>query len=137
MVDDRERRRVLCIFETHWDRAQLAACRHAWQDRIDVVYPPPDDVECPSELDPLAFVDAAVGGAFGRVDGVMSSSDYPGATLAAAIATRLGLPGARPERVIRMVNAAKADEGPERAHREVLLGEIGRASCRERVFVGV
>jgi [CysO sulfur-carrier protein]-S-L-cysteine hydrolase len=31
----------------------------------------------------------------------------------------------RPERVIRMVNAAKADEGQERAHREVLLGEHG------------
>ena len=31
----------------------------------------------------------------------------------------------RPERVIRMVNAAKADEEQERAHREVLLGEHG------------
>ena len=31
----------------------------------------------------------------------------------------------RPERVIRMVNAAKADEERERAHREVLLGEHG------------
>jgi proteasome lid subunit RPN8/RPN11 len=31
----------------------------------------------------------------------------------------------RPERVIRMVNAAKADEEQERAHREVVLGEHG------------
>jgi len=37
----------------------------------------------------------------GRLDGVMSSSDYPGATAAAAVATALGLPGPRPETVIR------------------------------------
>ena len=38
--------------------------------------------------------------AFGRIDGVMSSSDYPGVALAGAIAAELGLAGSRPERVL-------------------------------------
>ena len=39
----------------------------------------------------------------------------------------------RPERVIRMVNAAKADAARERAHREVLLGEHGEYRARRVV----
>jgi hypothetical protein len=94
------RRRVLALFETHWDRKQLAACREAWEGSVEIDFPPPDDVACPADFDPLGFVEASAGGSLGRVDGVFSSSDYPGATVAAAMATRLGLPGPRPERVI-------------------------------------
>ncbi len=97
---EQSRHRVLVLFETHWDRRQLAACDPARLAGIELVFPPPDDVECPSELDPVAFIESAATGALGRVDGVLSSSDYPGATIAAAIATRLGLPGSRPEAVI-------------------------------------
>ena len=93
-------RRVLVVLETRWDRKQLEACRDAWEGRVEIACPPPDDASCPYDFDPLGFVEAACAGALGRVDGVFSSSDYPGATLAAAIATRLGLPGPRPERVI-------------------------------------
>jgi hypothetical protein len=99
MVEE-ARRRVLVVLETHWDRRQLEACRSSWEGELELAFPPPDDVSCPSAFDPLAFVESAASGALGRIDAVMSSSDYPGATLAAAIATRLGLPGARPERVI-------------------------------------
>jgi len=88
------------VLETDWDRRQLAACRARWEDAVEVAFPPPDDLECPADFDPVAFVEAAASGALGRVDGVTSSSDYPGASVAAAIATRLGLPGPRPERVI-------------------------------------
>jgi len=94
------RRRVAVVLETDWDRKQLAACRERWEAGIDVAFPPPDDVACPSDFDPLAFVEAAASGALGGIEGVTSASDYPGATVAAAIATRLGLPGPRPERVI-------------------------------------
>jgi biotin carboxylase len=48
----------------------------------------------------VEFVARAVRGDLGRIDGVMSSSDYPGAMLAGAIATELGLAGSRPERLI-------------------------------------
>lgn len=94
------RRRVLVVLETQWDRKQLAACRPAWEDVLELDFPPPDDVSCPGDFDALGFVERAVAGDLGRIDGVLSSSDYPGATVAAAIATRLGLPGPRPERVI-------------------------------------
>ncbi|MDX1384647.1 MAG: ATP-grasp domain-containing protein [Thermoanaerobaculia bacterium] len=100
MVDDEARQRVLVLLETHWDRKQLAACRETWAGRLEIAFPEPDDVACPYDFDPLAFVESAVRGELGRIDGVTSSSDYPGATLAAAVATRLGLPGSSPERVL-------------------------------------
>jgi len=99
MVGD-ARRRVLVVLETHWDRKQLEACRAGWEGSIELAFPAPDDVACPFDFDALGFVERAVAGGLGRIDGVFSSSDYPGATVAAAIATRLGLPGPRPERVI-------------------------------------
>ena len=100
MVRESPRQRVLVLLETHWDRKQLAACAERWRETIDVEFPAPSDVDCPFDFDPLAVVEAAVRGELGRFDGVTSSSDYPGATLAAAVATRLGLPGPRPECVI-------------------------------------
>ncbi len=100
MVDDERRRRVLVLFETQWDRRQLEACAERWTPRIDVEFPEPNDVDCPSDFDPRAYIEAALSGALGPIDGVLSSSDYPGATIAAAIGTGLGLPGPRPERVL-------------------------------------
>jgi ATP-grasp domain len=94
------RDRVLVVLATHWDARQLDACRDAWGEAVEPCFPEPDDVTCPSDFDVLGFIDRAVAGELGRIDGVMSSSDYPGATVAAAIATRLGLPGPRPECVI-------------------------------------
>jgi hypothetical protein len=94
------RRRVLVALETHWDRKQLEACRSAWEGTLGIAYPEPDDFSCPYDFDPFAWIGRAAAGDLGRIDGVLSSSDYPGATLAAAVATRLGLPGSRPDRVI-------------------------------------
>ena len=100
MVGDAARRRVLVLFETHWDRKQLEACRGAWEDRAEIRYAEPNDADCAWDFDSLGMIERAAAGELGRIDAVLSSSDYPGATLAAAIATRLGLPGSRPERVI-------------------------------------
>lgn len=99
MVGD-ARRRALVVFETQWDRKQLDACADAWSERVEVDYPPPSDVACAWDFDVLGMIERAASGAMGRIDAVFSSSDYPGATTAAAIATRRGLPGSRPERVI-------------------------------------
>jgi ATP-grasp domain len=100
MVGATNAKRVLVIFETAWDRRQLGACAPRWSDAIEVAFPEPNDVDCPDDFDPLAFVANAVRGDFGRIDGVASSSDYPGAPLAAALAAELGLAGPRPERVL-------------------------------------
>jgi biotin carboxylase len=99
MVGD-ARRRVLVVFETHWDRKQLGACRAAWEGRTEIRYAEPSDEGCAWDFDVLGFIERAATGGLGRVDAVLSSSDYPGAIVAAAVATRLGLPGPRPERVI-------------------------------------
>jgi hypothetical protein len=93
--------RLLCLFETSWDRPQLAHCRDAWEGRVEIAFPEPTDAECPAEFDALALIEHAASGALGRIDGVFSASDYPGATVAAAIATRLGLHGSKPEAVLR------------------------------------
>jgi hypothetical protein len=100
MVGETNARRVLVLFETAWDRRQFAACAQRWSNTISLIFPEPNDTDCPADLDPVAFVASAVRGAWGRIDGVISSSDYPGATLAGALAAELGLAGPRPERLI-------------------------------------
>jgi hypothetical protein len=100
MVGDAHTRRVLVLFETAWDRRQLAACAPRWSGATSVAFAEPSDVDCPGDLDPVAFVAAAAQGAWGRIDGVLSSSDYPGVTIAGALAVQLGLAGSRPGRLI-------------------------------------
>jgi hypothetical protein len=94
-------KRVLFLLPTAWDAPQLAACRPAWDGRYEPVLGQPTDDSCSWEDDPFALLEAALAEHGGRIDGVTSSSDYPGATLAGAMARRLGLPGSDPEAVIR------------------------------------
>jgi hypothetical protein len=100
MVGESRKQRVLVLFETHWDRKLLDACADRWRDRVELVFPEPNDFDCPFDFDPLAWIDAAIRGDLGPIDGVFSASDYPGATIAAAVATGRGLPGPRPECVL-------------------------------------
>jgi biotin carboxylase len=59
----------------------------------------PFDRECRWDFDVLGFIEEQV--ASGKsLDGVFSSSDYPGAILAGAISQRLGLPGSPPSRIL-------------------------------------
>lgn len=93
-------KRVLVAFPTAWDRRQLAACRPLWEERYEILWGEPSDEGCPADLDPVAWVEENAGRWGGRIDGVISSSDYPGATLSAALARRLGLPGPGPAAVL-------------------------------------
>jgi hypothetical protein len=61
----------------------------------------PSDEDCPSDFDALAFIERTADTIRGKCHGVLSSSDYPGATVAAAIAQRAGLPGTDPRTVLR------------------------------------
>jgi biotin carboxylase len=94
-------KRVLFLLPTAWDAPQLEACRPAWEGRYEPVLGQPTDDSCTWEDDPFALLEAALAEHGGRIDGVLSSSDYPGATLAGALARQLGLPGSGPEAVIR------------------------------------
>lgn len=100
--------RPLVVLPTTWDQRQLEACRADWAGRFDIEYGLPSDADCPADLDALALIRAAAG----RPDlaGVFSASDYPGATLAAAIATAAGWPGPRPEPVLRAAHKLASRE---------------------------
>ena len=124
--------RLLCLFETGWDGKQLAMCRDSWEGRVEIAFPEPDDVACPADFDALGFIERAVAGELGRIDGVFSASDYPGAIVAAAIATRLSLPGSRPEQVLRASHKyysrrTQREVVPEAVPRFALLRPGGRA----------
>lgn len=93
-------KRILVIFPTAWDERQLDVCRNAWEGRYELTFAEPSDDDCPWDLDLPAYVEETAARYGGRIDGVFSSSDYPGATVAAALATRLGLPGSSPAAVL-------------------------------------
>jgi biotin carboxylase len=61
------------------------------------------DVEAaPNDFDAEAFIEATVNELQDqRINGVTSSSDYPGCVVAAFIANALGLPGPQPESILR------------------------------------
>ncbi len=91
---------ILVVFPNSWDRKQFQACRDAWCDHYELIFTEPTDEDCAWDFDVVRFIDEMVTTWKGRIHGVTSSSDYPGATVAGAIATRLGLPGSPPHRVI-------------------------------------
>jgi hypothetical protein len=93
--------RVLVVFPTQWDRRHLAAAQRVGAGRAEVVFAEPSDADCPADFDVLAFVERTLAEQRGRIQGVFSSSDYPGAAVAAALATALGLPGSHPSTVLR------------------------------------
>ncbi len=97
----KRKKKVLIVFPTSWDAKQLDACRSAWDGTHEVELGVPSDVDCPAELDILEYIEKTVADRRGGIDGIMSSSDYPGATVAAAVSDALGLPGSRPETVLR------------------------------------
>lgn len=91
--------RVRVVLPTMWDRRQLELSRDALEGRFEVELGQPSDAECPADLDALGMVREVAARA--DLAGVFSSSDYPGATLAAAIAAAGGWPGPAPEAVLR------------------------------------
>lgn len=94
------KKKLLIVFHTGWDAKQLEACRADWAGRYDIELPAPDDFSCPWSFDVVGWIDGTIARERGRIAGVLSSSDYPGATAAGAVATALGLPGTPPEKMI-------------------------------------
>ncbi len=95
-----KKKRVLVVFPTAWDERQLAALPAEVRAPYELHFDEPRDDEVRWDLDVLAYIDARVRTWRGRIDGVFSSSDYPGAIAAAAIAEALGLPGSSPANVL-------------------------------------
>jgi len=83
--------RVLLLFPTLWDAKQLETCRDSLE-AVDLVLGEPTDDACPWNLDLAGYLDGLTR-EFSEVSGVASTSDYPGAAVAAMVAQRLGLRG--------------------------------------------
>jgi biotin carboxylase len=94
-------RTVLFLFPTQWDARQLEACRPAWEGRFAARFAEPADEDCRWDLPILDHLESIARENRARVDGVVSSSDYPGAIAAAVVAERLGLPGSPPGAILR------------------------------------
>lgn len=90
--------KLLVVLPTAWDQKQFESCRAEWQGRFEIEYAEPSDADCPSDFDPFGYIHTTAE----RSDfaGVFSSSDYPGATVAAAIAHARGLVGPDPKLIL-------------------------------------
>jgi biotin carboxylase len=112
--------RVLVVFPTLWDERALRGPGRAGAGRVEAVFAEPSDADCPARLDPEEFIARWAAEGRGRLRGVFSSSDYPGAPVAAAIAERLGLAGPPPAAVLRSAHkylsrAVQREVAPEAA----------------------
>ncbi|MEZ5963548.1 MAG: ATP-grasp domain-containing protein [Planctomycetota bacterium] len=92
---------VRVVFPTAWDRKQLAVRPPDVVAEYEYEFSAPDDEQCGADFDVLGHVDALVAAGRRGADGVFSCSDYPGATVAAAVGTRLGLASSSPAAILR------------------------------------
>jgi biotin carboxylase len=106
--------RVFAVYPTEWDAKQLGRLGR--------------DVELgTSDPDALQYIARETATRRGQLAGVFSTSDYPGAATAGAIATTLGLPGTPPDRILRASHKwysrlEQARVAPEAVPRFALVG---------------
>ena len=97
-------KKVLVLFPNAWDREQFGHAKYEGQ--YEFVYHGDDLFHFPGTLklltfDALGFIDKTVEQFCDEgLDGVLSSDEYIGAIIAAAVADRLGLPAADPGKII-------------------------------------
>jgi biotin carboxylase len=95
---------VLVLFPNAWDLGELS--RDRYRDRCDFVFEGSDLFRLPGVMrllrfDPVAMVERLARAYRGaRLEGVMSSDEYAGAAMAAALARALGLPHVDPRAVL-------------------------------------
>ena len=95
------KQRILVVCPNSWDEAQLAAAGPRLERTYELLFHGEDAEDDPARFPLLSFVAEVVERYRGRIDGVASSSDYPGCLVAAAVAQELGLPGPAPEALLR------------------------------------
>ncbi len=131
---------IALLCPNDWDADHLARSRSRsrarWEPLYRVVKHGEGAEHAPATFDALGFVGEAVERfRRERVDGVCSSSDYPGCLVAAAVAHELGLPGPAPRGVLTCSHkyysrVAQASAAPEATPRFGLVDEEALASGR-------
>lgn len=99
-------KRILVLFPSRWDRRHFSHPRY--QGRFELIFHDSELWTFPSGLwrilrfDPIAYIDEVCRTFAGeKLDGVLSTDEYVGHIIAAAVAERLGLPGGRPELILQ------------------------------------
>jgi hypothetical protein len=92
---------ILLVCPSAWDYAQIPSSATLPRDEYVLHFTGEEAEDHPATFDAPAFVEQTVRAWRGRrLDGVTSSSDYPGCIVAAAIAQELDLPGPAPATVL-------------------------------------
>ena len=97
-------KKILVLFPNDWDRGELA--REKYASDFEFIFEGRDLFKLPGALTlpffrPTRWIDhLAKKYAREKLDGVMSSDEYVGAAIAAALAKRLGLPHAEPDHIV-------------------------------------
>lgn len=134
----RKNKRIALICPTMWDEAELP--RIVSRGGYEVRPFGTDVSENPERFDALGFVEEAINEFRGaRIDGVMASDDYPGCIVAAAIASRLNVPGPDPEAILLCQHKyysrlAQRDVLPEVVPPLALLRADGSVAIGELIF---
>ena len=98
------KKRVLVLFPNDWDRGELA--REKYASDFEFIFEGRDLFKLPGALTlpffrPTRWIDhLAKKYEREKIDGVMSSDEYVGAAIAAALAKKLGLPHAEPDHIV-------------------------------------
>ena len=98
------KKRILVLFPNDWDRGELAREKYAGDFEFVFegadLFKPPGILRLPL-FRPSRWIERlAKKYAKAKLDGVMSSDEYVGAAIAAALAKRLGLPHAEPDHIV-------------------------------------
>lgn len=122
--------KVLVLFPSAWDRVRFEHPKY--RNNIEFIFHGDDLFKFPGTLklltfDALAFLDEVVSRYRGAgLAGVLSTDEYIGAIIAAAVARRLGLPGGDPAPIILAQHKyysrlAQREVAPEQAPRATLI----------------
>jgi biotin carboxylase len=128
------KRRVLVVTPTGWDEVNLAALPAEVRAEHELVLDPLRDEDVRYDLDVLAHVEGLARAERGRLQGVFSSGDYPGAAMAALVARALGLPGPSPESVLRSAHKLESRRVQRAAVPEVVPRFARFDPADERTF---
>lgn len=93
--------RIAVVLPTTWDLLELRCGDGAWRERYELVPVLPEDDDIAWDWDWSRWLETTARDLAGKVDGVISSGDYPGCILGALLARRLGLPGPDPAALLR------------------------------------